>query len=137
MLKRLPLFALIVLSVTLSACSQAPSPEVQGRWSGNIDPQGSSVPVTFTINPDYEVSDSDFNLDYSGYGVDFHVSSHVEGNRLSIDATATSASGTLTFALRAEVVGDTMTGSYVLRGLDSGGTEVLKVEGSFTAKRVP
>ncbi|MFA5567808.1 MAG: hypothetical protein WC972_04090 [Trueperaceae bacterium] len=137
MLKRLPLFVLIVLSVTLSACSQAPAPEVQGRWSGSVGPQGSSVPVTFTIDPDYQVSDGDFHLNYSGYGVDYEVTTHVEGNKLSIDAKASSASGTLTFALRAEVVGDTMTGSYILRGVDSSDNEVLRIEGSFTATRVP
>ncbi len=136
MLKRLPLFALIVLSVVLSACSQPPAAEVQGQWAGNLAVNGSSVPVGFTVDPSYQVTDSDFHLSYSGYGLDYEVTSRVEGNTLSVDAKATSDDGTLTFSLRAKVIGDTMTGTYSLRGVPSSDTGGFEVDGSFTANRV-
>lgn len=138
MSKRFPLFFLIAAAMFFTACSPQPAVEVQGHWSGELSRSGlsgNSVPIDFTVDRNYQVSDSDFNFAYDDGYVSYKVSSEVKGNQLTLSAIATSADGTLTFALDASVNGNTMSGEYNLRGVDSTGKEFLMVGGSFTATR--
>lgn len=136
MSKRFPiLILLIAAAMAFTACSPQPAVEVQGQWDGTANVAGASVPVGFTVDRDYQVSDSDFNFDYDDGYLSYKVSSEVKGNRLSLQATASSPDGTLTFMIDANVDGNTMTGEYSLRGVDSKGKEFITVTGSFKATR--
>ena len=130
-LKRLPLLLLLVFPLVLAACSDpAPSPEVQGRWAST------TLPLTLTVDRDYNVANSDFHLEWDGGFLDYTVSTRVTGNSLTVTAVASTADATLTFRLNASVDGDIMRGDYSLVGVTSGGSEFLRASGSFSASRV-
>lgn len=135
MSKRFLLLVLFAAAIVFTACSPQPAVAVQGQWAGTANVAGASVPVGFTVDRDYQVSDSNFHFDYDDGYVSYTVSSEVKGNRLSLLATASSPDGTLTFTLDASVEGNTMTGEYNLRGVDSQSKEFMTVSGSFKATR--
>ncbi len=129
--QRLFILAVAALPLVLGACSgPAPSPEVQGEWSST------TLPMTLTVDRNYQVANGDFHLEWEGGFLDYTVTSRVTGNTLEVDARAATAEGSLTFTLRASVEGDTMTGRYSLVGVTSGGSEFFRAEGSFSATRV-
>ncbi len=133
MFKRFLPPVLLAIAAVMTACSPQ-AVDASGDWSGSVQTGGVSTPVAFTVGDDNRVASQDFHLSYGDQFIDYEVTSSVVGDRFSLDAHATTADGTATLTVRAQITENTMTGTYSFDIVPNTGTP-LHFDGSFTVTR--